>query len=102
MKKANKIKIIHLLWIIPIIFLISFFIGMSLDDSADEKIFNVGTIWACYDGCFNMIEVYEGNENKPYNDTIKVRYDVCLNKCNDKYFPGENKPKVISVERVIK
>ena len=38
--------------------------------------------WACFDGCYNMIEIYFVNVSKPYPDYIKNDfYQPCADKC---------------------
>lgn len=49
----------------------------------------VATTWACYDGCYNMIEVFGGYNNltKPYSEDIKEDlYQPCADMCFQQYF----------------
>ena len=56
-----------------------------MDDSVDKELFAIGTVFACYDGCFNMISVYNPTAEMPYNYSLREKYDGCAVICGEHY-----------------
>lgn len=95
----------HLLWIIPLTIFISIMGVSALSYQSDKEVFILGTTLACYDGCFNMLEVLDDNDDKNWGDNSieKLHYDICSHKCDVSYFDSLlNSNTDLTIENMIK
>lgn len=82
-------KAIHLLWVVPAIFMLALFV-INIGNIQYHNSIVPGELikqevrlhWACMDGCSNMLERFDNQYGRDY---LKVLHNECVNKCCNQY-----------------